>query len=57
MKWIGTWTGKKVVKGEMSERVKKILASQEWTSKNTKKRRKRQKRKKKEKRVKPLFLF
>jgi hypothetical protein len=29
MKWIGTWTGKKVVKGEMSERVKKILASQE----------------------------
>jgi len=29
MKWLGTWTGKKIVKGEMSERVKKVLASQE----------------------------
>jgi hypothetical protein len=29
MRWVGTWTGKKIVKGEMSERVKKVLASQE----------------------------
>ena len=29
MKWVGTWTGKKISKGEMSERVKKILESQE----------------------------
>jgi hypothetical protein len=29
MQWVGMWTGKKIVKGEMSERVKKVLASQE----------------------------
>ena len=29
MKWVGTWTGKKIVKGEMTERIKKVLASQE----------------------------
>ena len=29
MKWVGTWNGKKIVKGEMSERVKKILAAED----------------------------
>ena len=29
MKWVGTWTGKKIVKGEMTERIKKVLATQE----------------------------